>query len=348
MSPVSGIRTSRRSFSVWRYRRPQIYGNNYQSFVSTISPSSTNIKPSPLASLVKRLDLSHLVHHGKPSQTARLLRRTQNSLEEFVAPQASFGYNCIVALGHCQKLRALNLSLISQAINLEDLFRHIQDLPKLVTLYFPRTSVYTRPQSKFHWPQRLERFSLSGAIPDYFLLASDLPETLHELHISHCPFTRQTSVLCLLSSLSAQLTTLNIRYPMPCMRFNAMDNVLNLCPNLTYLLISVDYITGHFFDDACSSRGHPLRRLDLDSSGNPGVEHKLSPNDVFIAIAEDRLPCLRVVGVSEHLKWVQRERDDVDDLIEMLEAKSAEAGEKAGTKVGLWEFGSGDAGSRGG
>ena len=324
------------------YRCPRITGNNYLAFVTVISPSSTLIKPSPLGSLVKRLDLSALVYQGRPSLNARLLRRVQANLEEFVAPQTTFGYNCIVALGHLQKLRLLDLSLISQSVNLDDLFHHIGDLPNLRTLNFPRSSVLARPQTRFLWPKRLESFSLSGAILDYFLHETHLPESLHELHISHCPFTRTSSVLHLASALSAQLTRLSIAYPMPCLAFNALDHILNTCTGLTYLLVAVDYISNHFFDFGL---GHPLKRLDLDSSGNPGVEHKVSPNDVFIAVAEDRLPALRIVRVSHLLKWVIREEADVDDLIELLEAKAREAtptdddDSTPTTAVGVWEFG---------
>ncbi|KAA8914629.1 hypothetical protein FN846DRAFT_770926 [Sphaerosporella brunnea] len=326
------------------YRYPKITGTNYIQFASTISPSSTLLKPCPLGSLVKILDLSALVHHGTPSLNARLLRRVQTSLEEFVAPQVSFGYTCIVSLGHCTQLRTLDLSLISQAVNLDELFRHIGDLPHLRSLNFPRSSSIARPQSKFLWPKRLERFSLSGAILDSFGTETCLPENLQELHVSHCPFTKTPSVVRLLSALSPQLTRLSITYPMPCLSFNALDNVLNLCPGLTYLLVAVDYISSHFFDHG---HGHPLRRLDLDASGNPGVEHKVSPNDVFIAVAEERLQSLRVVRVCRLLKWIEREREDVEDLVEMLEAKAGEAGEilvgsvgeeEEEKQIGVWEF----------
>lgn len=84
------------------YARPRIMPKNFQRFVATIAPSSTNVKPSPLASLVRRLDISSITDEGKKSFTARLLRRTQDNLEEFLAPQTSFGYICLVALGHCQ------------------------------------------------------------------------------------------------------------------------------------------------------------------------------------------------------------------------------------------------------
>ena len=36
--------------------------------------------------------MSGLVHNGSKSLTARLLGRVKNNLDEFIAPQASFGY----------------------------------------------------------------------------------------------------------------------------------------------------------------------------------------------------------------------------------------------------------------
>ena len=74
------------------YENPRITGPNYDSFVKAVCPSiNANIRKNGLAELVKRLDLGALVHHGSRSLTARLLGRVKNNLEEFVAPQASFG-----------------------------------------------------------------------------------------------------------------------------------------------------------------------------------------------------------------------------------------------------------------
>lgn len=324
-----------------RYRNPKITGNNYNKFVTTISPTSTHIKPSPLSALVKRLDLSALVHHGRPSHNARLLRRVHSSLEEFVAPQSSFGFSCIVALGHCRSLQVLDLSLVSQTMSLDELFRHIADLPCLRELNFPRSSLVAKT-SQFTFPVNLQRFSLSGAVITLFSHDTVLPPALEELHISHCPFTKAPTIVSLLARLGDQLTTLSVSYPMPYLAFNSMDNILNLCPNLTYLLVAVDYISSHFFDEGSA---HPLEHLDLDSSGSAGNELKVSPNDVFIAMAEDRLPHLRIVRVSKLLKWVEREREDVDDLVEMLETKAFEADPVRNVKVGVWEFG-GERGNR--
>ncbi|KAI5779110.1 hypothetical protein EDC01DRAFT_621882 [Geopyxis carbonaria] len=364
------------------YRHPKISGKNYLAFVRSISPTSTNLKASGLGSLVKRLDLSRIVHEGKPSLNARLLHRVQASLEVFVAPQTSFGHICIVALGRCRRLRSVDLALLSTSIVLEDLFRHIGDLPDLAVLHFPRSSVAADDSTRFRWPPRLQRLSLGGSILGHLLREPALPPHLAQLSLSHCPFTRLHSVIGLLTALAPQLTTLSICYPMPCLPHNALDTLLSICPHLTYLLVSVDYISSHFFDDQSLPERHPLRQLDLASSGNLGVERKVSPNDVFIAAA-GALHALRIVRVSSRLGWMKdpdkirdvaarrdakRLRQDVGDLVDMLEAKAEEAkaeeaaaGEAGGGGgqgmggvggalglVGVWEF-DGDCGDlRGG
>ncbi|RPB08729.1 hypothetical protein P167DRAFT_538976 [Morchella conica CCBAS932] len=319
------------------YCYPKITSQNYLKFVSTISPTSTAVKTTPLSSLIRRLDLSRIVHEGKPSFTARLLRRTHTSLEEFVAPQASFGYICLVALSHCKKLRLLDLSLVSQSVSLDSLFINIQDLPHLLTLKFPRSSIFDRGKVEFRWPARIEKFSLAGGISNSFLINATIPPTLKELQISHCPFAKNASIHNLLNKLSQQLTSLSVGYNIPCLPYNALDKILIMCPNLTKLLVAVDYISCHMFDEDNTPVGHPLRRLDLDSSGNLGIEHKVSPDEVFIAVAEERLSELRIVRVSKKLGWSVRAQSNMEDLVDLLEAKSEERGEN-GAGVGVWEF----------
>ena len=75
------------------YENPVITGKNYNSFVQASCPSvNAHVRRNGLAELVRRLDMSNLVHNGSKSLTARLLGRVKTGLEEFVAPQASFAY----------------------------------------------------------------------------------------------------------------------------------------------------------------------------------------------------------------------------------------------------------------
>ena len=70
-----------------------ITGKNYNAFVQAICPSvNAHVRRNGLAELVRRLDMSNLVHNGSKSLTARLLGRVKTGLEVFVAPQASFAY----------------------------------------------------------------------------------------------------------------------------------------------------------------------------------------------------------------------------------------------------------------
>lgn len=74
------------------YEDPLLSGRCFERFVAAICPSiNPHVRTNGLARLVKRLDLSHLVHHGSKSMTARLLGRVKDQLEFFKAPQATFG-----------------------------------------------------------------------------------------------------------------------------------------------------------------------------------------------------------------------------------------------------------------
>jgi hypothetical protein len=74
------------------YRDPDLSGKNYGAFVRTICPSTkAHIRSSPLAPHVKVLDMTKLTYDGSKSLTARVLGRLKNNLEEFYAPQVSFG-----------------------------------------------------------------------------------------------------------------------------------------------------------------------------------------------------------------------------------------------------------------
>ena len=79
------------------YAKPIIDGSNFDAFVRAICPSvNAHIRTNGLAELVRRLDMGRLVHNGSKSLTARLLGRMKGNLEEFVAPQASFAYVCLI------------------------------------------------------------------------------------------------------------------------------------------------------------------------------------------------------------------------------------------------------------
>ena len=74
------------------YERPYIDGPNFEKFAATICPPvNSHLRHIELASYVKHLDLSRLVHHSSKSVNARLLGRVKNSLETFRGPVTTFG-----------------------------------------------------------------------------------------------------------------------------------------------------------------------------------------------------------------------------------------------------------------
>lgn len=74
------------------YERPRLdRGLSFKKFTDTVCPPIAARKSKlNLGSLVRRLDLSGLVHHSSNSLTARLLGRIRANLEVFIAPSVSF------------------------------------------------------------------------------------------------------------------------------------------------------------------------------------------------------------------------------------------------------------------
>lgn len=147
------------------YRYPVLDGHNFERFVPTICPSvNAHIRRSPLASYVKMLDMSHLVHDGSKSLTARMLGRLKGNLAEFVAPQASFSINSFASLAKCTKLRYLNLQLMSASIPNAVLFKALGSLVNLEELLMPRTSPLDQDRQDFAqtWPPKLRKLHIAG------------------------------------------------------------------------------------------------------------------------------------------------------------------------------------------
>ena len=79
------------------YSRPRLEkGNAYRKFTDVLCPpaglpkTTGAMNSKDLGALVRRLDLSRLVHHSSNSMTARLIGRVKENLELFIAPAAGF------------------------------------------------------------------------------------------------------------------------------------------------------------------------------------------------------------------------------------------------------------------
>ncbi|KAK4495112.1 hypothetical protein PRZ48_013439 [Zasmidium cellare] len=354
------------------YASPYLYGKNFDPFQTVMIPSrNLHVRDSPLASLVKVLDLRGLVHQASRRITARLLGRTKGNLEAFIAPQASFGTNSFAALSKCEQLRVLDLSLVSESPPLFELLKTVSRLDNLTTFRLPRSSGFSTDvnPASIAWPRRLENLALSGGIDAHFMHGIvAFPSTLRSLTIEHCPSAKGFALMHMLRAAVRPLPNLEILRlaNLPRLTGSSMDNILFVLPGLTRLSISVDYITPAIFDFDVSSHREAiechyptlphaeslptrhqwtegkqceLRTLELTNSGNPGVEDKISPIDIVIALDEGALPNLRQVRVDKTLLWqANATAADVDALADALKEAAIQRGEDESASTGVWTF----------
>ncbi|ENI09692.1 hypothetical protein COCC4DRAFT_124867 [Bipolaris maydis ATCC 48331] len=316
------------------YEAPFLLGRAYDLFVRTISPSvNARIKPSPLSGLVKDLDLSHIVHQGAKSTTARLLGRTKSSLEVFVAPQASFAINCWASLSKCTRLRVLDLSLVSECIDFQSLNQTIRQLPQLRELYLPRCSSRyekaTSPTSTLRWPPRLQHLALSGSVSGQFLWdmlqqPDNFPPTFSSISIYHCPALDHSGVRPLLSTLATNLTTVELR-DLPAVKQGRLNGVLEWLPKLVSLTIALDYIDSRFgsmpmdFSQARWQEARPLTSLTLVSSGRQGdPARSFTPTDLYSLIDERWLGRLRYLNIGVSTEWDKEYGEELGALESLL------------------------------
>ncbi|RFU27174.1 hypothetical protein B7463_g9161, partial [Scytalidium lignicola] len=324
------------------YQRPYLSGGNFDLFVRTLCPSiNARVTPSPLARLVKRLDMSTLVHHSNRSLTARLLGRVKANIEEFSAPQASFAINSLAALSKCTHLRVLDLAWVSASIDQSLLFQAIGSLENLEILYYPRNSGGAWDQTKeeakrFKWPPKLKELYLSGGIGDYFLENHliRVPESLEQLDITNCPQVSAYALLKTLEVLGSQLFHLTIRHPMNNLHVGDLDYIFTICPSLFMFKISADYISENMFD--AIPEGHGLCCLELDCSSTADDDVDIRPTKIYEAVEQGRLPDLRRVKASVRLAWTATEssKERLRDLANLIEKREEE--DPVGIEPAVW------------
>ncbi|KAI9656317.1 MAG: hypothetical protein M1821_004980 [Bathelium mastoideum] len=276
------------------YERPYLYGTNFDPFVATICPSVLpRTRKSPLARHVRQLDMGNLVYQGSKSLTARILGRVKIGLVEFVAPQASFALNCFAPLSKSSNLQVLDLSLSLERVPVLSLLKCLAHLQNLEILYFPRladTKIDILPE-QWTWPPRLRGLHvINGGIPEEFLFnASGLPATLDTLSLLRCSAVTESAIWHFLDTLRSQLRVLRITR-VGGSRFDCLDFILGICPNIKQLSVPVNYVTaGLFFVK------HNLEFLELTSYYETYSDNGVEPMDILDAIKAGSVPKLRGV-----------------------------------------------------
>ncbi|AGO09939.1 AaceriAAL052Cp [[Ashbya] aceris (nom. inval.)] len=303
------------------YRAPRLSSKNFCKFVETLVAA----RKQNYGQYVVDLDLSMIIQSGKNSFVAKVLRRCSQHLEHFTAPQTSFGIAPLISLRSCSNLRYLDLGLLSETVKLKQLFEAINGFQHLTHLSFPRSSIACEGFREVAWPQSLVYLKLSGGITNEFIREAALPHTIRTLEFSFCPQVDEHSIYTLLSNTGESLEYLRFYYPMPALGDKSLDYVFRYCSNLLGVQLVVDYCSKWAFSEHLLSPltyPRPLRSIVLESSGSLGLSFKIHPDDITIAVAEDRLPCLRDVRISSRLGW-DSNSSDVEDLVSILDDRDA-------------------------
>lgn len=299
------------------YHTPKLGSKNFHSFVDTLISN----RKKKFGEHVVNLNLSMIIQSGKNSFVSKLLRRCSPRLESFTAPQTSFGYAPLISLKSCHKLKCLDLGLVSETVQLRELFLAIKNFKQLTHLSFPRSSVECEGFREFQWPPNLRYLKLSGGITNEFVSETIFPRTITTLEFSFCPKINEHAVYTVLSKIGDNLQTLYFHYPMPALHENSLDYVFRYCSNLKTIQLMVDYCSKWVFSENLLTPliyPRPLRTILLECSGSLGQAFKVHPDDLTIAVVEGRLPCLKTIRVSSRLGW-DMNGNDVGDLVSCLE-----------------------------
>ncbi|CAH01501.1 Pfu1p [Kluyveromyces lactis] len=302
------------------YRTPKLTSRNFLKFVETVLAD----RKRKTCEHVVHLDLSPIIQSGKNSYVSKVLRRCSKNLVSFTAPQTSFGIAPLISLKSCQNLKYLDLGLVSETVNLKELFLAIKNFHELTHLSFPRSSIQCDGYRDFQWPPNLQYLKLSGGITNEFVQETIFPNTIKILEFSFCPQINEHSIYTVLAKIGDNLTQLYFHYPMPALKDNSLDHVFRYCSNLKVLQLMIDYCTRWVFSEYFFTQlpyPRPLRTLILECSGHLGQTFKVHPDDLTIAICEGRLPCLKIIRISSRLGW-DSQGDDVGDLVSSLEEEN--------------------------
>lgn len=305
------------------YCYPKLDSTNFNPFVELLTCRENKGR---FDHFVEVLDLSKIIQVAKTSYVGKLIRRCSASLQIFISSQSNFGLTSLISLRNCEKLKILDLSLVSGQVDLKELFQCICNLHALEQLSFPRSSIRCEDY-QFEWPQNLWYLKLQGGITDDFLMNSVFPSTIRSLEFAHCPNLSDEGVNDLLSKIGFQLERLSVFYPMPMLSGEGFNFALLYCPNLKMLYASISYISNNLFRmeylPPLTDQDRPLKHIIIDSPGQAGEGAKIDPDEITSAICGDRLPCLHSLTYSKHLGW-NIMSDEIQDLVFEMENRGGE------------------------
>lgn len=316
------------------YAHPRIAGSSFDLFVRTICPSKmAHHIYTPLAPLVRTLDLSALVHEATKSLTARLLGRLKGSLHAFVAPAWSFGINALAALSKCTQLRFLNLSRVCATIFLDDLLKCLRALAHLRELHLPRVEVQrdaplAASKKLPSWPAQLSVLQLRSGFEYLSSHPPNHPHYLTSLSLTYLRDCHASKLLALIviPTIGTHLCQLSIShacsptYPQHQNQDtddqHTLSRLLIHCPRLLALSLSLQCVTSSLFH--CAPTSHPLQIFAIVDAWLMVPAFLFSLADISQAIRATRLPHLRQVWLPDGVA-VDLQQSDIIELEDLLE-----------------------------
>ncbi|ODM18984.1 hypothetical protein SI65_05601 [Aspergillus cristatus] len=307
------------------YEKPRLdRGRAFYKFTDTISPPVAARKSKMnLGSMVRKLDLSCLVHHSKNSLTARLLGKVKENLEVFIAPSVTFAVNCLPALSKCHNLRHLDLSLVGEPLPFANLKKALSSLTKLLTLRLPRSTSLDEFQAQASqlasWPLRLYRLQFSGSFSATAIPSFAWPPSLTSLTLKNCSDLSVNNLGSLISNpnLATSLSRLTISGSNRNLSPESINAIPAFLPGLNFLSIPGDLVQESFFD--MLNYMVPPLALEVLEFGNPFFEATLGfSTAALVESFATGLGNLRAVGFADTFLTEQRilEDEEIDNVLQ--------------------------------
>ena len=262
--------------------------------------------------------------------------------------------NSLAALSKCTELQRLDLSLVSQSIQLSDLLRSSQKLEQLKVMKLPKawTPPYTGYETRYckNWPPNAKEVHLNGAFYEINLtILCNLPDSATHLWIEQRYELHPASLLSsFLQVKGSKLEFLRlVQRPTRNHTRALLREVHKYCSSLQYLSVNIELFVFH---DSNSTEGllptPKYSRLDLDYFGVPGFGPSLSwmLTQVVDLLYGDKLPNLRKLGIARSLGWTDSpyhtsQLSDLDDLLKALAREDGDAAQYSEEEAGVVNFG---------
>ena len=244
----------------------------------------------------------------------------------------------LAAISKSYQLRQLDLTLVSQSIELSDLLRALKKLESLEKLLLPKawSAPYRGYETMFckEWPGKLKEIHLNGVFNEINLTTlRNIPKTATHLWIEQRYELQSASfVSTFLEAAGGHLRFLRfLQRPTSDWSRPMLQAIHTHCRQLEHLSINVELFAARGMDVLQGLKPTPTySRLDLDYSGIPGFGKRLgwSLRQLVDVLYDNALPSVRKVGIARSLGWTESPEmaSQIADIDILLKAMARDDG----------------------